>query len=320
MSGLPIVLGPHGQVADLRSGAVPVDGLDLDFVTVKRMPDAYRDMARTQPYAISEMAPTTYLMALEAGAPLTAFPIPMTRRFRHKGVLRRRDGPVSGPKDLEGRRVGVRAYAVTAAVWTRGILAEEFGVDPDKVAWLVQEADNVESFAPPANVRLIPDGESMAGLMERGGIDAAFEGLAGIGGGEGDGLVELVEDAAAREAEWFRRTGIYPLHGVIAVRNDVIRDHPEIGRLLFDAFARAKRNYWSRVESGAAAGKEDERYRKLARVVGDPLPYGLEENRATFEALVRYARGQRLIATAPRIEAVFPDPRTTPAATVAKWS
>jgi 4,5-dihydroxyphthalate decarboxylase len=317
---LRIVLGPHGQVADLRSGAVTIDGVDLDFVTVKRMPDAYRDMARTQPYDISEMAPTTYLMALEAGAPLTAFPIPMTRRFRHKGVLRRKDGSVSGPKGLEGRRVGVRAYAVTAAVWTRGILAEEFGVDPGKVTWLVQEADNVESFAPPANVRAIPDGQSMAALMEAGGIDAAFEGLAGIGGADSDDLVELIDDAAAREAEWFERTGIYPLHGVIAVRNDVIRDHPDIGRRLFDAFGEAKRNYWSRVESGQSAEKEDARYRKLARLVGDPLPYGLDENRATFEALVRYAHGQKLVAKAPRIEALFPDPRTTPAGTIAKWS
>jgi 4,5-dihydroxyphthalate decarboxylase len=80
---LSIVLGPHGQVRDLRTGAVRVPGFELKFTDVKRMPNAYRDMARTQPYEVCEMAPTAYLMALSAGAPLTALALPMTRRLRH---------------------------------------------------------------------------------------------------------------------------------------------------------------------------------------------------------------------------------------------
>src|SRR5216683_2532792 len=112
---LSIVLGRHGQAEDLRTNTVPVRDCELEFVDVRRMPDAYRDMARSQPYDICEMAPTTYLMAVAAGAPITALPIPMTRRFRHAGVLGRRNSAIRRPKDIEGRRVGVRSYAVTAA-------------------------------------------------------------------------------------------------------------------------------------------------------------------------------------------------------------
>src|SRR5216684_7793141 len=115
---LSIVLGRHGQVEDLRAKSVPVDNYELEFIDVKRMPDAYRDMARSQPYDICEMAPTSYLTAVAAGAPITALPLPMTRRFRHTGFQRPAASDLRTPKDIEGRRVGVRTYAVTAGVWT----------------------------------------------------------------------------------------------------------------------------------------------------------------------------------------------------------
>jgi 4,5-dihydroxyphthalate decarboxylase len=317
---LSIVLGAHGQVADLRSGDVKVSGVDLDFVKVKRMPDAYRDMVRTQCYDISELAPTTYLMALETGAPLTALPIPMTRRFRHRGLLRRKSSALRQPKDIEGKRVGVRTHSVTAAVWTRGVLAEELGVDLGRVTWVTEEEENVTAYVPPANVVRVAEGQTLAGLAKAGELEAGFAGLAGIGAEAGDEWVDLVDDATAREKDWFARTHIYPLHGVIAVRNEVLRENPGLAAGLFDAFVEAKQRYWSRVTSGASAEAEDLRYRKLAELVGDPLPYGLEENLATFGALVRFAHRQGLIGKAPPVQSLFPDPRAPGLSPTAVWS
>ncbi len=310
---LSIVLGRHGQVADLRSGAVTVDDCDLQFVDVRRMPDAYRDMARSQPYDICEMAPTSYLMAVAAGAPITALPLPMTRRFRHAGLQRPAGSDLRTPKDIEGRRVGVRTYAVTAGVWTRGIYADEFGVDPAKVTWLTAEDENVQSAPLPANVHRIDPGTSLADLLSNGELDAVYGGLAGVGASGGssvDELIDLVSNADELELQWFERTGIYPLHGVIVIRNDVLDRLTWLPTALFDAFARAKQNYLQRIESGAAAEAEDRRYLRLSELVGDPLPYGLEENAESLAALVRYARRQGLIAEEPPIENVFPDPRT----------
>lgn len=306
---LSIVLGQHGQVQDLRAGVVSVDGFNLEFTDVKRMPDAYRAMARTQPYDICEMAPTSYLMAIATGAPITALPLPMTRRFRHAGIQRLRSSAIRGPKDLEGRSVGVRAYGVTAAVWTRGILAEEYGLDLDKVTWLTEEDENIQSVALPPNVRRIEAGQSLAAMMKSGQLEAAFAGLAGAGDDLGEQLVELVDDAEAREQAWFRKTGIYPLHGVIVVRNDVLVDNPALPAALFNAFVQAKQNYLGRIQSGAAAGAEDRRYQRLAELVGDPLPYGLQENARSFEALVRYAHMQRLIPDRPALGKIVFDVR-----------
>lgn len=308
---LSIVLGPHGQVQDLKNGAVRVEGFDLAFTEVKRMPDVYREMARSQPYDICEMAPTSYLMARAAGAPLTALPLPMTRRFRHGGVQRLRHSIVREPKDLEGRAVGVRTYSVTAAVWTRGIYADDYGLDPDKVTWLTQEEENVASFTLPPNVNCVGKTASFADLLRAGQLDAVFAGLAGGAEGLEDELVDLVDDVASAERGWFERTGVYPLHGVIVVRDDVLDAHPQLPAALFEAFGAAKRNYLARVQSGEADGAEDVRYRKLAAWVGDPLPYGVNENRASFEALIRYAHRQRLIDTLPSLDEVVLDPQRT---------
>jgi 4,5-dihydroxyphthalate decarboxylase len=273
------------------------------------MPDAYRAMARSQPYDICEMAPTSYLMAVAAGAPITALPLPMTRRFRHAGLQRPLSSAIREPKALAGRRVGVRAYSVTAAVWTRGILADEYGLDPESVTWFTEEEENVESFVPPSNVQRVAPGKTLAGMLRDGELDAAFAGLAGAGDDAGE-LVDVVPDAKARERDWYRRMGIYPLHGVIVVKNDVLERYPSLARALFEAFSLAKENYLARVRSGSAAEAEDKRYLALAELVGDPLPYGLEENAKSFEALVRYAYRQKLIPELPSLESIVYDPRT----------
>lgn len=310
---LSIVLGPHGQVADLRDGKVKVPGVNLTFIDVKRMPDAYRDMARSQPYDICEMAPTAYLLARANGAPITALPLPMTRRFRHEGLMCRPGAGIFEPRDLEGRSVGVRAYGVTAAVWTRGILADDFGLDSSRVQWVTEEAENVPGTPLPANVHPLPEGERLSARVERGELDAGFAGLAGLGNAPTEGWVDVVADAPARERAWYARTGVYPLHGVIVVRDEVLRRHPGLALALFEAFVRARDSYLARIAQGNATQPEDLRYKRLGEWLGNPLPYGLAENAASFAALVRYVHEQGLITDPPALEQAFPDPRQAPA-------
>jgi 4,5-dihydroxyphthalate decarboxylase len=294
---LTIVLGNHGQTAALRDGVVKVEGIDLNFVPVKPMLDAYRRMARNAEFDICELAPTTYLAARLMGAPITALPIPMTRRFRHAGIVVPQESPIKTPKDLEGKRVGIRAYTVTAGTWTRGIMQNEYGLDTAKVSWFIDDEEHVLGLKFPPNVHQAPEGRSLAQMFTAGELDAGFAGLAGIGDPpEGASYRDLFENPAPLEAEWFRKTGIYPIHGVIAVRKDVLAGDPALGQRLFDAFVAAKKAYWDQVVSGVADEAEDRRYRKLADLVGDPLPYGFEANRASLEALVLYAQQQGFAA------------------------
>jgi 4,5-dihydroxyphthalate decarboxylase len=264
------------------------------------------------------MAPTTYMIARALGAPFIALPIFVMRRFHHGGFVVRPDSGIKQPKDLEGKQVGVRAYSVTTGVWTRGIFVNEYGLDSSKVTWVVDDEEHVTSLELPPNVVHAPDGKSLASMMASGELQAGFSGPAGIGrAGPPTGAweqraqastvvyPELIANAPDVEAQWFRRTGIYPIHGLIVVKTDVLAQHPGVARSLFDAFLKAKDAYVARLTAGEGDSADDVKYRKLMTLVGDPLPYGVAANRPSIEALVTYSLQQKLIPSRPQLDQVF---------------
>ena len=171
----------HPHTAALKNGKVPTPGVTLSFIEVEPQVLAFRRMVREVAYDVCELAPTTYIIAKAYGAPFTAIPIFFERRFHHAGLLVRDDAGIAGPKDLEGKKVGVRAYSVTTGVWTRGILVNEFGLDASKVTWVVDDEEHVTQLELPANVEHVPEGKSLASMMAAGEIQAGFVANAGIG-------------------------------------------------------------------------------------------------------------------------------------------
>src|SRR6202166_2609330 len=232
---LKIAIAGYGHTSALKEGSVRIDGVAADFVEVAPIVAAYRRMVRDLEFDVCEMAPTTYLIARAHGAPFIGLPIFLMRRFHHSGFVVRPEAGIRAPKDLEGRKVGVRAYSVTTAVWTRGIFVNDYGLDSAKVTWVVDDEEHVTSLALPPNVIHAPAGHSLAGMMASGELQAGFTGNAGIGrtgspvagwqqSAPADAPVypELIADAANVEAAWFARTGIYPIHGVVVVKTDVL--------------------------------------------------------------------------------------------------
>src|SRR5215212_8985887 len=138
-------------------------------------------MVRNVEFDVCELAPTTYIIARAFGAPFVALPIFVMRRFHHGGLLVRSDADIQNPKDLEGKKVGVRAYSVTTGVWTRGILVDEYGLDSSRVTWVVDDEEHVEQLRLPPNVVHVAEGKSLAGMMAAGEIQAGFAANAGIG-------------------------------------------------------------------------------------------------------------------------------------------
>jgi 4,5-dihydroxyphthalate decarboxylase len=158
-------------------------------------------------------------------------------------------------------------------------------------------------------------------MMASGELQAGFTGPAGIGragpptgGWEQGGQTpvqnypELIANAAKAETDWYRRTGIYPIHGTVVVKTDVLDKNPWIGRALFDAFTKAKAPYLERLKRGEGQTPTDVRYRTLTPLLGDPLPYGIKANRASIEALMSYALQQKLIPAAMPLGQAFFDP------------
>jgi 4,5-dihydroxyphthalate decarboxylase len=240
------------------------------------------------------------------------------RRFHHGGFVVRPDSGIKVPKDLEGKQVGVRAYSVTTGVWTRGIFVNEYGLDSSKVTWVVDDEEHVTSLKLPPNVVHAPEGKSLASMMAGGELQAAFSGPAGIGrAGPPTGAweqraqtstvtyPELIADVAEVEAQWFRRTGIYPIHGLVVIKTDVLAQHPGVARSLFDAFLKAKDAYVARLKAGDGDSADDVKYRKMMALMSDPLPYGMAANRASIEALVTYSLQQKLVPSRPQLDQVF---------------
>lgn len=312
---LKVALGRYGHTEDLLDGRILVDGCRLEPVEFDSMITAYRRMVRSVEFDVCELAPTTYLIARSLGAPYIALPVFLSRRFHHEGVVVREGSGIERPADLHGRRVGVRAYSVTSAVWTRGVLSDEYGVQSDRVSWIVDDDEHVESLKLPASVTRVPAGAQLVNLFRRGELDAAFTRGAGIGNPAvtlrgSVGWHELIADADRLAEDWYRRTGVYPIHGVVVVRERLLADHPWLADTLLHAFQQARENYLHRLVTRSASTPEDLRYQRLADIVGDPLPYGLAANRASIDALVAYSRRQGLIPADVDPDRLFPQTTT----------
>jgi 4,5-dihydroxyphthalate decarboxylase len=292
-----------------------------DFVEVKPIIAAFRRMVRDVEFDVCEMAPATYMIAREAGSPFKALPVFIYRRFHHAGFVYRDDAGIRAPRDLEGKKAGVRAYSVTTGIWTRGILQNEYGVDLSKVTWVVDDEEHVKSLKLPPNVVHAPAGRSLVDMMAAGELQAAFTDNAGIGraGPPKDGwvassqrppnYVELFPDAPRLEAEWFRKTGIYPVHGLIVVKDELLARQPWVAKALFDAFVESKERYRVELKAGASVSDKDDFYRQMAAIVGDPLPYGVKANRPAIDALITYCHQQGLLKKKYSAGEMFLDPR-----------
>jgi 4,5-dihydroxyphthalate decarboxylase len=316
---LTIAIGDNSHVEALKSGRIKPEGIDLEFINVVPQIGAFRRMVRQHEFDICELAPTTYLIARALGAPFVALPIFLMRHFHHNGILVRPDAGIEKPKDLEGKRMGVRAYSVTTGVWVRGLLQDEYDVDHSKITWVVDDEEHVQELVLPKNVEHVREGQSLSDLMASGDIQAGLAGNAGVGraGSPSSGTwkqvkadyPELFPNAHELEIEWYNRTNIYPIHGTIVVKDKVLEEHPWVARSLFDAFMEAKREWLPKLHSGEADSAKDKKYREQALIVGeDPLPYGMALNMPTIKALQHTAHKQGLTPELLPIERAFVDP------------
>jgi 4,5-dihydroxyphthalate decarboxylase len=319
---LKIAIETYGHTRALKWGDVRIADVEPAFVEVVPIIGAFRRMVRDLEFDICEMAPTTYMIARALGAPYIALPIFLMRRFHHGGFVVRPDSGIKVPKDLEGKKVGVRAYSVTTGVWTRGIFVNEYGLDSAKVTWLVDDEEHVTTLKLPPNVVHAPAGKSLQSMMKAGEIQAGFSGPAGVGRSgppisgwdkagaataAADTYPELIADVEKVEADWFRNSGIYPIHGLIVVKDEHIKRHPWLARSLMNAFVAAKKPYLEELKRGQGDSPEDKRYRGFLSLMSDPLPYGSAANRASIEALVTYSLQQKLIPARPQLDQVFVD-------------
>lgn len=289
---LKTAIDTYGHTAPLKDGSIAPTGIAFAHEEVQPIIAAFRRMVRGLEFDVCEMAITTYITARAYNKPITALPIPVLRMLNHSAMAYNVKSGITKPKDVEGKRMGVRAYTVTQGVWCRGLLASEYGVDPDKVTWVLVDEEHVQEFQYPPNVVRAEAGKTLAGLLAAGEIDACI----GAGAVDSPDVKPLIPDARDAEVAWSRRVGYTPINHLIVVKNDLLAAEPWIAPALFEAFKAAKERSLARIKAQGPSSPSDQQVlRNMEIVGGDPLPYGVEPNRTTIEAVIAHAHQQHIL-------------------------
>jgi len=282
---LKAALADYPHVMALKDGTVRSDEITFAWEAVNPITRAFRRMVRTGDFDLCEIALTTLAQAQAFGKELTALPVVVMRGFHHAALVCPAGSGLRGPADLAGKRIGVRAYSQTTGVWLRGILLDDYGLDHRSVTWVTEEDAHVLEYQDPPNV--LRGGDLKAMLMT-GEIDAAIA-LAGL---DPASIRTVIPNADAAAAEWYKRTGAYPVNHVVCARTELVQQY---GAELMRMFTEAKE-----------AAREPSAEEKFRPIVGsDPLPYGMEANRPGIELCLRYAAEQGLVSTVYTPEQLF---------------
>jgi len=302
MTALKTAIATYPHTKALKDGSVTAGGLQFDHVEVSPIVAAFRRMVRTLEFDVSEMAITTYLTAKAHGKAFTALPVFIMRQFHHAPIVYNVHAGVASPKDLEGKKVGVRAYTVTTGVWVRGILKSEYGVDLDKITWVVVDEEHVQEYRKPSNVEERPKA-NLGEMVAKGELAAAI----GAGKVDSPDVTPLFPNAGELEAAWYRKTGIYPINHTVVVKDSLLQADPTLAPRVFSAFKDAKGALLKQLAGGGELSGEAQTLAQRRKVVGDdPLPYGLAKNRRAMEAIIRFALDQKILPRPVEPEAMFP--------------
>jgi 4,5-dihydroxyphthalate decarboxylase len=301
----------YAHTRALRDESVRAEGIDLNYLTLFPAENFQRALQHHE-FDAGEMGLKFYICSLELDdPPYIAIPVFPCRIFRHSAIYVNEAAGVRAPNDIAGRAVGeLFAYGHDAAIWARGILADEYGVPIDSVTYHVGRMDaqmgrDFAPFGPPPHIRvekLRPD-QTLDAMLSSGEIAALYSAIAPPSFARPGGKVRrLFEDYEAVERAYYRKTGIFPIMHTVVIRRDLYRKHPWIAQSLYAALKEAKERALQMVRGEArhmhrleimpwtTAHWEENR----ALFGDDPWPYGLEPNRKTLAAFLRYHHEQGL--------------------------
>jgi 4,5-dihydroxyphthalate decarboxylase len=317
MQPITIACWGYDRTKPLEDGRVKVEGCDVTFIDLEPEEMFHRAL-HFEEFDATELSFSNYLTLTSRGTcPYVAIPVFPGRRFRHAGIFINKKSGIRSAKDLKGKRVGSPEYQMTASVWIRGILEDEYGVKPSDIRWRaggLWQANRTEkvTFTPPSGVELerIGPGKTLSQMLLDGELDALVGPRAPAGFGTNPDIVRLFPDYIAQEKDYFRRTGIFPIMHLLAVHKRKIAELPWLPASLFKAFEKAKDMAIARLleenEPMATYPWIDGVIQEAQEIMGqDFWPYGVEENIKTLEAFLRYHHDQGLGAQKLTVKEIF---------------
>lgn len=315
---LSVGCGDYDRTEALRSGVVQPEGIDLTYVPIQSPPEIFARMVKNHAFDFSEMSTSMYLtLRAKEEFPFVALPVFPSKVFRHGFIFVNTGSGIRTAKDLEGKRVGVPEYRQTAAIWIRGILQHEYGVDLDTIQWFegganVPREPDVLDLRPDReiDIRFIGPEKSLNDMLEAGEIDAMIGARKPFSLDTSPRVERLFPDYREEEKAYYRKTGIFPIMHTLVVDEALYREHPWVAESMFKAFSQAKEWCLERMRFSGTM-----RYTlpwlfadidEMSEVFGDdPWAYGLEPNRPALEALIQYLHDQKFLANKVAVEDMF---------------
>ncbi len=321
---ITLACGPYDRTEAIRNGVVRAEGLDIRYIAVQSPPELFQRAVKKQSFDVAEMSMSLYVQLRTRGElPYVALPVFPSRMFRHGYIFINTAAGITAPKDLEGKRVGVQEFHQTAGVWIRGLLADEYDVDLDRIRWYeggvnAPRTPDVLDLRPSGdlNISFVGDHVSLNELLQRGDVDAYFGARKPAAIGRSTAVARLLPDYRRVEREYYERTGIHPMMHTLVVREDLLERYPWVAESLFKAFTQAKGWCLEQMRfSGTSRYTLPWLHADLEEVDdvfgGDPWPYGLEPNRTALEAFVSYLVDQRFLRSAVPLDDLFVPIMTT---------
>jgi 4,5-dihydroxyphthalate decarboxylase len=315
---ISIATGDYDRVRAIKDGRVRVEGCTVRYLAPPLEELFIRALIGAE-FDACEVSLSSYLIAFSRGAtPYRALPVFLSRVFRHSAFYIRTDRGIRAPADLKGKTVGVPEYQMTAALWARGLIEDEYGVKPGDIQWRnggLEQPGRVEKLALdlPADVKLTPlgPGETLSAMLAEGKLDALVSPRTpSCFVWKAPNIARLFPDYRADERAYFRKSGLFPIMHVLVVKEHLLRHHPWLASSLFAAFRQAKEIAIRELEEIGAYNVTvpwlASELADIRAVLGDDYwPYGLEKNRRALEAALRYSFGQGLSARKLTLEEAF---------------
>ena len=297
---LTLACGDYEIIRALKEGQVEPDGIDLTVLTEMDSTTRHWRFIRNRDFDMAETSGSSYVVAKDQGEPVTALPVFLHRRFRHGFVFINTTKGIKSPKDLIGRKVGIKSFLVTAGHWMRGILEHEYGV-PHKSLHYFAELDEDIEFEVPSdlNITRLPHDKSVEKMLAEGELDAVIHSSIIKPLAAGDPRVgRLFPDYKAEEIAYFKKTGVFPIMHVLGIKQEIADRHPWVPINMFQAFQKAKAIAMARMANPRIVPLAwyREAWEEQEQILGpDPWEYGLtDRNRHTIETLAGYSHEQGL--------------------------
>ncbi len=274
---LHTLLGDHACTSALKDGSIKSDLVAFDFVDYSPTNKGFKPMVREGAFDVSEMAIVTYMMAKSFGKPMVLLPNAVMARFQHAYAVYRAELGNLNPRDLEGKRVGIRSFTTTTGAWLRGILANDYGVDLNSIDWVTFEDAHVAEFRD--STMRAPAGKQINQMLLDGELDAVLGEKV-----DRSGLKPLFQNAAAEEKSWFAKHQVMPINHMVVVSENLSRNHPDAVREVFRLLQQ------SATLAPATAPR-----------------FGADEMRRSLQMIIRYTAEQGLIPRAFAVDELFDD-------------